>query len=314
MLRRKALKKILITSITLLIILMVYLIPNFSNEETIKTNLELEYVSGIGTNSIYLLDKNNYLVKSKILLTENTTLKKINTLINNLIINNSNTFPDSLKATIPKGTKLLNCAYSDSIATINFSKEFLDVDEKLEDRMFESIVYTLLDLEGIKGVRIKVNGEYLGNYPKSKNKLDEILTKDIGINKEYNITKRSDIEKVVIYYVENIDGANYYVPVTKYLNDSRDKVKIIIDNLTTSYIYEPNLMSLLNKDVELTGYEEKENVMFLDFNNSILSDENITEEVVYMVSLSVFDNYNVESVVLTVDDEVVKSVKKSDLI
>ena len=77
LLRKKALRKIFVTSVTFLVLLTFYLIPNINKENVIKTNLELEYVSGLGTNSIYLLDKNNYLVKVRVLLTEKKKEDKI---------------------------------------------------------------------------------------------------------------------------------------------------------------------------------------------------------------------------------------------
>ncbi len=314
MLKDKALKKILITSITMLILLILYMIPSIQQEETLKTNLELEYISGVGTNSIYLLDKNNYLVKTKILLTEKEAEKKITTLINNLIVNRKNTFPDSLIGTIPEKTTLLSVNITNNIAILNFSKDFLSVSSKTEDRMFESIVFSIMDLKEVEGIIIKIEGETLGNYPNSKVHLPDVLTKDIGINKNYHITSRKDINKVVIYYLENIDEVNYYVPVTKYINDSRDKVKIVIDNLTTSYIYEPNLMSLLNANAKLNSYKEEEGVMFLDFNNNIYNNKDmILEEVIYSICYSIFDNYEVKSVILTVEGKNQKQINKSDL-
>ena len=314
MLKDKALKKILITSITLLILLVLYMIPNIETEMTVKANLELEYISGIGTNSIYLLDKNNYLVKSKILITERDLEEQIKVVINNLTVNKTGIFPDSLSATIPEDTALLSVTINEKIATLDFSKEFLKVDSEIETKTFESIVYSLIDLKKIDGVIIKVEGEQLGNYPNSKALLPKVLTKDIGINKEYNIFRRRDINKVVIYYLEKIDDVNYYVPVTKYLNDSRDKVKIIIDNLTTSYIYEPGLMSLLKSTTTLNSFNEEDGVMFLDFDNNIYGDsENVEEDVFNMISYSVFDNYEVESIVFSVDGEQVKQLKRSDL-
>ena len=108
MIKKKALNKILITTISIFVILSVYLIPNINKEEVLKTNLELEYISGIGTNSIYLLDENNYLVKSKILLTSNDKKKKVERIISSLIIDNKNSSPESLKGVIPKKTKLLD--------------------------------------------------------------------------------------------------------------------------------------------------------------------------------------------------------------
>ncbi len=314
MIKQKALRKILITSITLFIILSIYLIPNIKYNDVLETNLELKYVSSIGTNYIYLLDKNNYLVKTKISITEKDDKAKVKKIINNLINNSKSSYSDNLKAPLNKNVKLLDVEVDKDIAIINFSKEFFDIDEKQEDRIFESIVYSVTDLDSINGVIIKVENEVLGNYPISKKKLPSVLTKDIGINKEYNITNRKDINKVVIYYLENIDETNYYVPVTKYVNDSRDKIKIIIDNLTTNYIYEPNLMSLLDKNTKLNSYKEQENIMFVDFNNSVFGgSEKIEEEVIYSISYSIFDNYDVDSVIYTVNNSDLKQVKRSDL-
>ena len=137
------------------------------------------------------------------------------------------------------------------------------------------------------------------------------LTKNIGINQEYNLTSRDDISKVVIYYLSRINDEMYYVPVTKYLNDSRDKIKIIIDELSTSYIYEPNLMSFLHSQVELLDYYEQENVLFLNFNKFLFdSDDKVLEEVLYSISYSVFDNYDVSMVMFEVNDQYVGQVSR----
>lgn len=314
MLKDKALKKILITSITLLILLVLYVIPSIETESVLNANLELEYISGVGTDNIYLLDENNYLVRSKILITENDLTKKIKVLIKNLTENKTSIFPDSLHAPIPKDTRLLDVEVKEKIAILNFSKEFLKVDKSVEVKMFEAIVFSIMDLKKIDGVIIKVEGEQLGNYPQSKAVLPKILTKDIGINKEYNIVKRKDINKVVIYYLESIDNVNYYVPVTRYINDSRDKVKIIVDNLTNRYIYEPNLVSPLNNKTTLKDYTIEENVMFIDFDNNIYTGEEvIKEETLNLVTYSVFDNYNIDSIVLKVDGKNIKQIKRSEM-
>ena len=314
MIRRKALKKILITSIALFVFLTVYIIGCFDKENVMDVNLELEYVTGIGTHDIYLLNKNNYLVKSKILLTENSQEKEIEAILNNLIIHNNNSVPNELRGTIPRKTKILNINYDEEYVTINFSKEFLNVGLESEEKEIESIVYSLFSLKNIKGIFIQVEGKLLDRYPNSKNKIEYPLTKNIGINKVYNFDKRNDIHKVVVYYLEEIDNNNYYVPVTKYVNDNQDKIKVIIDSLTTNYIYEPNLMSFLNTDVKLNSYNKEENVFFLDFNSNLYDKNNkILEEVVYSISYSVFDNYDVLSIVFSVDGENVKTVSLSDL-
>lgn len=306
MLKKKAIRKIFLTTLTAFILLVVYSIPSLYDEETIKTNLEIEYITGIGTNNIYLLDQKGYLVKTKILLDSSNKEEQVKQLINNLTIGDNSKFPNGLSATIPVGTKLLEMFYDENYITLNFNNNLLKDEDNLE-KIIESIVYSIIDLGDIKGVILEVNGETIEGYSK-------VLDKDMGINKKYHIKSRSNINKVVVYYMEEIDGSKYYVPVTKYVNNEEDKIEIIIDELTSSYIYEPNLMSFLNSNTKLLDYQEKENVMTLNFNNAIFDNDNkILEEVTYTLAYSIFDNYDVSQVLIQVNGENIEDVSLNDL-
>ncbi|MCI8346946.1 MAG: GerMN domain-containing protein [Bacilli bacterium] len=308
MLRKKAIRKIFITTLTAFILLVVYSIPNMIEEEkTIKTNLEVEYISGLGTNNIYLLDQNDYLVKTNILLDKKDKVEQIKLLLSNLIKHDNSKFPNGLRATIPANTKVIDVIYDEGYVTINFSKRFLNVDSELKDRMMESVVYSIMDLGDIKGVIIEVEEEILKDY-------NRVLDRSMGINRKYNIKSRNKINKVVVYYLEEIENNKYYVPVTKYLNDDRDKIKIIVDELTTSYIYEPNLMSFFNSNTKLLGHEEKENIMSINFNQAIFDrDHKVVEEVKYTLAYSIFDNYDVNQILLQVDGKNIETIGKKDL-
>ena len=306
MLMKKALRKIFITTLTAFVLLVVYSIPSLYQDDTLKTNLEVEYITGIGTNNIYLLDKNDYLVKTKILLDSNSKEEQVKKLIRNLTINDNSKFPNGLKATIPENTKLLEVYYDEHYLTLNFNNKLIKDEEKIE-KIIESIVYSVMDLGQIDGVIIEVNGETIDGYNK-------VLDRNIGINKSYDIKSRKDINKVVVYYLEQLDGVNYYVPVTKYLNDNDEKIKIIINELTASYIYEPNLMSFLNSNTKLLDYKEQENVMTINFNNAIFDGDNkILEEVTYTLAYSVFANYDVAQVMINVDGKNIETVGLDDL-
>ena len=308
MLKKKALRKIFITTLTAFVLLVTYSIPNLSNKDnTLKTNLEIEYITGIGTNYIYLLDRNGYLVKSRILLDSTDKKEQIKLLLKNLIKSDNSKFPTGLEPTIPTGTKVLDVFYDEEYVTVNFSKKLWDIDDDKKDRMIESIVYSIMDLGGVKGVILEVEEEIPDEYNK-------VLDKSIGINKTYNITSRNDINKVVVYYIEDISGDKYFVPVTKYMNKKDDKIKIVVDELTTSYIYEPNLMSFLNSNTKLLDYKEQENLMTVNFNNAIFDgDSKILEEVSYTLAYSVFDNYDVSQVIIQVDGKNVETLSRKDI-
>lgn len=314
MLRERALKKIFITTLSLFVLLVAFSIPNLDANNILRTNLEIEEISGLSTNSIYLLNNSGYLVKSRVYIDSDDKKEQIAKLIMNLTVNSSNSFSNGLCALIPKGTVVREIIYGQRLVTIDFSKEILNVSLEREKQMITSIVYSIMDLGGIEGVSLLVEGEALDCYPNSKEKLNLILDKSIGINKSYNLTSRNDITKVVIYYVEKIDNSFYYVPVTKYINDEREKIKIIIEELSSSYIHEPNLMSFLNSNVELLDYREENNVLFLNFNDYLFdSNDKLLEEVLYSLAYSVFDNYNVNMVMFESNDEEVCYISRDEL-
>ena len=314
MFRTTALRKIFTTTLTMFILLALYTIPTTEESNVLKTNLEIEEVTSLSTNSIYLLNNNGYLVKTKILIDTDDKKEAVYKILSNLIKQENSKFPNSLSATIPEGTKINEIIYANNIITIDLSKEILSIDVSYEEQMIASIVYSITELKDVKGVTILVDGENLSEYPNTHEKLDLVLDRSIGINKRYSVTSRNNISKVVIYYLENIEDEIYYVPVTKYLNDDRDKIKIILEDLSTNYIYENNLMSFLNSKVKLLDYKEENDMLVLNFNDYLFDhSDKILEEVIYSISYSVFDNYNVNMVMFEVNNEEVKHISREDL-
>lgn len=312
MLRTKAIRKIFLTTLTLFILLTVFTITNYKNDNVLRTNLEIEDIAGLKTNVIYLLNDEGLLVQDRVLLDGSSVEEKIEKLLINLTEGSTGSFADGLSKVIPKGTVVNNVMVGNKYVTIDFSKELLNVSEDKEKSMITAIVYSVMDLDDFLGVSILVEGKNLEEYPNSKEKINKILDKSIGINKNYDITSFNNINKVVIYYLENINDNLYYVPVTKYVNDDREKVNIIVEELASSYIYESNLMSFLNSNVSLIEYEEKDNIMSLNFNDYLFDgNDKVLEEVLYSIAYSVFDNYDVSMVSFEVNGEIVNHIDKN---
>lgn len=314
MLRTKALRKIFTTTLSLFILLFVLTITSNNNTENLlKTNLQIGD-NGKYVHSIYLLNDSGLLVKSKILLDEENEKSKIASLVTNLVVGNSNIMVDGLRGVIPKGTTIKEVIVGKNIVTIDFSKEILNVSSNDEKKMVAAIVYSIMELGNYKGVSLLVEGENFDKYPNSLEKIPTVLNKSLGINESYNITSRDDINKVVIYYLENIDNNLYYVPVTKYLNDNRDKIKIIVEELSSNYIYESNLMSFLNSNTKLLEYREDDDVMYLNFNDYLFDgNDKVLEEVIYSLAYSVFDNYDVNMVMFEVNGQKIGYISTSDI-
>ena len=70
-------------------------------------------------------------------------------------------------------------------------------------------------------------------------------------------------------------------------------------------------MSYLDANVVLKDYSLEENQLKLNFNESILSDNNkhILEEVIYTLGLSMEENYNVKTVMLFVDNQEIYKIE-----
>lgn len=306
MLKRRALRKIIITTFSLLTVFAICIIPNSLNSKDnfLDTKIDLEYVNNLGTNEIYLLGPNKYLVKTNVLLETDNINTKIRSILDYLTIQKSDKLPTGLSGIIPMNTKVNNVEIKESIVTIDFSKELLEVKEELEERLIEAIIYSIINIDGVEAIKIKVDGNLLTELPKTKKKLPELLNRNFGINKVFDIDNLNSIQKVTLYYLDKISNQNYYVPVTKYLNDDREKINIIIDNLSSNYIYESSLVSLLNQNTELINYEIEDEIMTLNFNNSIFTHDKILEEVTYTIKESVCSTYPVKSVILEVEGNV----------
>ncbi len=318
MLKKMSIRKIMVSTLTLFILLIIYLMPDSIDEKEISlTNDNIEYIYSNTLETIYLLDSNDYVARTKIDSCKCEGVDKARDLINGLIIDGtkSNIIPNGFKSIIPSGTSIKNISLDNGILTINFSKELLEINKEYEEKMIESIVYTLTSIEGIDKVIIKVEGEILDKLPISGKTLPTYLDKDYGINKIYDITTMKDIDSYTLYYVNTYNDNSYYVPVTKYINnDSQDKIKVIIEELYSAPIYETTLMSFLNSNTKLLDYKLEDGKLTLNFSEDILSDvttNNILEEVIYTISLTMNDNYGVEEVVFLVEnEEIYKSLIK----
>lgn len=307
MLKRKAIRKIALTTFIVLVLLTIYLIP--SKKENTYNNVTYYYQDTTDV-FLYLLNQNNQLTMVNYKIPDSDIEKKVKTIVEKLIISQDATIPDGLMQIIPKDVNIVDIKVDEQVVYIKFSKEFLDIDkDKIED-IIESITYSVLSIKELSGVSIYVGDDNISKlFPKN---IPNIITKEYGINKRYELKNFIDISKIVIYYLDDINDSYYYVPVTKYKNDEREKIKIIIDELSSNYIFESNLITLLDKNIKLLDYEINSDKMYLNFNNSIFLDQDkILEEVVYSISYSVFANYDVEEVIFLVNDkEILKKTIK----
>jgi len=318
MLKRKLIRKILIATSALFALFLIYIIPNEESENNLQIDQNLEYLNpDIITQSVYLLDNYSYLGKAEVVINSKTKEEQIKELVEVLISggNGENKIPNGFKSILPSETRILSVKYENNLVKIDFSKDILDINKDLEEKMIEALIYTITSVEDVDKIIIYVEGNILTKLPQTGINLPSTLDRNFGINKTFEFTKTNDINQVTVYYMNKHNNNYYYVPVTKYLNDNREKIKIIIDELSSSSAYNTNLLSYLNNNTELLAIEEQANILELTFNSYIFSDvdtKDILEEVIYTICLSIKDNYNVEEVVIkNENDEIYQTVLKT---
>lgn len=307
MLKKKLIKRIMILVCCLFIIGILYVFPSSTSTEE-----DVDFIRKEDQDIIYLIDENNFVARVNVVLENKDDLKKAREIIELLTINSSKEdyIRDGFHPIIPQNTKIIDLSLDNKILKINFTKEFLNVSKDDEQKLIESLIYSLTELESIDSITIFVEGNILDELPNSKMNLSPTLDRKFGINKIYNLNSIDNSSKTTIYYISKYEDFYYYVPVTKVNNSEQEKIEIIIKELSSSTMYQTNLMSYLTSNTELINYSVLSDSIVLNFNNNILADINsneILEEVVYSINLSISDNYDIKSVMYLVEDNIINN-------
>lgn len=311
-LKRKAFRRIFVTSIAMLIVFTFYIL-DIKKDDVVVNNYS--YIKKQDKSNVYALSESGYLVKTSVYVNGELSIdKKVKELLEVLTKENdkNSLLPSYFNPVLPKNTKLLGVTLVDDILKINFSEEFRNASKEQFEKVIESVTYTLTDLPGVSGIEIYVVGELLKYVPNSNSSLPTVLTKDIGINKVYDVKKNSDICKVMMYFYENINDELYYVPVTKYVNDSREKIEIIVEDLS-NFVYDENLVSYLNMNIKLEDYKINSGDIELVFNEEILENNDFNDYTINPILYSVFDNYDVYKVRVKAGDHKILEKLRKDI-
>ena len=300
MLKNCAIKRIILSSLALIIILLICIFPS---SENLSIPEEIIYIDDI-TTPIYAMDQNHFIARTSVIKSDSNDEVKyiINALTKNSLT--SNYLPSGFSGTIPQNTKLIDYSLNNNLLKLNFSQEFLSVSKEHEEKLIESLIYSLCEIKNVSKIMIFIEGNLLTELPHSKKTLPQVLDKSYGINKSYNINDIKNTSKTTIYYISKNDDNLYYIPITKIANEDTHPVEVIVNELKKTPIYETNLISYLNASYELRDYEVLEDSITLSFNNDLIAnllDKNITEKVRYTLSLSLRDTYNIENIIINLD-------------
>ena len=129
MLKKMSIKKIITSSIVLMIVFLIYIIPTPSKKET-KIPTIVEYVNvDVKTHTIYLLDNNNYVSKTSIRITNTKTEEIARELIELMTQEgkNSDQIPSGFQPLINSNTKINSISLTKDTLKVDLSKDFFPV-------------------------------------------------------------------------------------------------------------------------------------------------------------------------------------------
>ena len=310
MIKKSIMRKAKIMVLISLLMLLVTMVPLQQNASPVfLQNHELEYIKSSNiTNHVFLINQHGYAARTEIVITNQQLSPEhsVTSLIETLVIKGKyeNRIPTGFHPIIPEDTMVRSVKIDKNVAKINFSKELLEISKKDEEQMIEAIIYTATSVEGIDYIIIYVEGEILNELPHSKRKLPPRLNRSFGINKVFNLNSTRNIVSFNIYYTSQIGDKEYFVPVTKYVNSTKDVMTLVMNELRSSKVWLPYLTNNVPNNANIINYHKGDEVLNLVFNEYILSNgqSRIEDNIMNAISLSMFDNFGISEVNMQVNN------------
>ena len=143
MLKNMTIKRISLASILLFICALFLLFPSTEKEKGLNIKEDIEYVdNNVKTHEIYLVNKDNYVARTNVIVNEEETIKKVKTMLEYLIMGGKkeSNIPNGFRGIIPSGTEVLSVDIKDEEVLINGKKEIrsmcefgINLDERIAD-------------------------------------------------------------------------------------------------------------------------------------------------------------------------------------
>ena len=291
MLKKKAFNRIFLTTIVFFLVFSLYTLKDVNY--TFQNN---EFSKKDDLTNIYTLNDDNYISKTAVYVDKSLSLEdKIKEKLEIMVKeNNKNALlPSYFNPILPENTEILKVIVEDSLVKVYFSKELLNITEEQSEQMLEAIIYTITD-ENILGIEIYAGDSMLKYIPHTSKALPTVLTRDFGINKTYEISSTNDITKVVMTYYGTSNNEYYEIPITKYVNDDREKIEIIMEELE-NLSFDFNLTTLI-ENLDLLEYNISDDKISIKLN------KDLTKEEETILLTSIFNNYDVEKIELSIEN------------
>lgn len=204
-------------------------------------SLEAQDQTSLGTNgtmsTVYLENENGLLAPVALQLPEEDSSTHLTRALESLVKDGpyAKLVPEGFMGVLPEGTevKAITLQKEQQAAIVEFTEPFRNYEARDERKVMEALTWTLTENPDIQQVQLWVDGEKLNEMPVDGTPLDRPLTRAIGINLEINGgTSLSLSSPVTVYFsAATPEGVQYFVPVTRFVASTSDRVQSALHEL-----------------------------------------------------------------------------------
>ncbi|MCA1056358.1 GerMN domain-containing protein [Rossellomorea aquimaris] len=257
---------------------------------------------------LYLIDKNGYVVSQSLPLPNNESVAK--QALEYLVVNGpvQNILPNGFRGVLPADTQV-TVNIKDGKAIADFSPEFNNYQPEDEQKILQSVTWTLTQFDSVEKVELRVNGYPLTEMPVNGTPIDESgLSRKMGINVDTSgVADPTSTKPVTVYYVAQTDSQSYYVPVTKRVSSNEsDEVKAVVQELIEGPGYGSSLASDFTGAALLDDPSLKDGTVTLNFNEAVygsIEEKVVSEHMLNTLVLSLTEQKGVKGVSVLVNGE-----------
>ncbi len=287
------------------------------NDKGLKQEFNVSVEKEQTYRKVYMLDKDNYLVPLTFAFDSKELLADDIRYVISMLRDESPLTSKGYSTLLNENVQIQGIELDNNILNVDFSKEFKEHDKDKEEKIIESLTWTLLQYDEVNGLTISVDGVKLETLPQSGIVLPSVLDKTIGINKYYDTTGNIyNTTSVTVFYEKENNDEIVYVPVTRRVineeNIRRTVYNAMFEDIAVmSGLSKIDELELINTTSSI-NFEEEDLTISLVTN--ALIEEGIVDNELYELLVMTYNDLNdIEvSVNFEVDEEQVSVNGYSD--
>ncbi len=208
-----------------------------------------------------------------------------------------------------KGTALTKVKVDNGLASLYFNEQLTSYEKEQELQGLEAITWAATQFDEISQVQLYYKDELLHEMPLDHTPIPDPLDRSLGINHfESASASLNNSASIIVYYVKQIDGKDYFVPKSKRISGNGKDMETVVKEVLKDVSVSSELTApLYQESISATDLpKQKDNTLIVNMNHALLNDERTAKQSAYeALILSLANNFDVDEVKVYVEDNVV---------